>query len=522
MDKDAVEPVQNHWASSNFLGSKTTQLLETYSRSEQTKPFGGHQYHPPIRGVGYLNRFQGRLLPYTNTGTVQEISEISCPGSDIPVQSSAFRSVYSTHGVHCSNKGVETDGHTQGYKDPPIPRRLVGESQIPPGLSPPHSRSSENMPRTRLAGEFRKIRTGTKASLPLCHLNERTARGAWSLPESKLHINYLKLRAVFLALKDFQDLCLHRIVLVATDNTTVVPYINKEGGRRSGPPCALLWRILTWCTRDQLTLKARHIPGWLNVVADKLSRLGQTIQTEWSPSGGLTSYMQEVAPASNRRICHEVQQQVAFVCVTGTRSPGHCSECTQSAMGGSGCICLQTSSHLGQSGGEVAGLPMQENHSDCSGVAQHALFVGPSGHVQSDPTEPVLAQPVNTALQSDPSEKSDKPKSPSMAPRAISIKKQGFSEAVAARIEAPQRGSTRSVYEARWTIFFKWCVTNQVDLWGPPVKSVADFLMYLLQDRKLQPGTIDGYRSLIADKLGNSHFNICKDENLTRLLDSFH
>ena len=51
---------------------------------------------------------------------------------------------------------------------------------------------------------------------------------------------------------------------------------------KSGPLCALLWRILTWCTRRHVTLKARHIPGWLNVIADKLSRLGQTIQTEWS------------------------------------------------------------------------------------------------------------------------------------------------------------------------------------------------------------------------------------------------
>ena len=51
---------------------------------------------------------------------------------------------------------------------------------------------------------------------------------------------------------------------------------------RSATLCALLWRILTWCTRHQVTLKARHIPGRLNVVADKLSRLGQTIQTEWS------------------------------------------------------------------------------------------------------------------------------------------------------------------------------------------------------------------------------------------------
>ena len=83
------------------------------------------------------------------------------------------------------------------------------------------------------------------------HFNEHTARGSWSLPESKLHINYLELKAVFLALKEFQDSCSHNIVLVATDNTTVVSYINKEGGMTSGPLCALLWRILTWCTRKK-------------------------------------------------------------------------------------------------------------------------------------------------------------------------------------------------------------------------------------------------------------------------------
>ena len=90
---------------------------------------------------------------------------------------------------------------------------------------------------------------------------------------------------------------------------------------------------------------------------------------------------------------------------------------------------------------------MQENHSDCSWVAQHALVLGSSGHVQPNSTE--SAQPVDTALQSDPSQKSDKSESPCMAPRASAIKEQGFSKAVAARIEAPQRGSTRSVYEAK-------------------------------------------------------------------------
>ena len=71
------------------------------------------------------------------------------------------------------------------------------------------------------------------------HLGGHNARGSWSFPESKLHINSLELKAVFLALKEFQDLCPNNIVLVATDNTTVVAYINKEGSMKSGPLCAL-------------------------------------------------------------------------------------------------------------------------------------------------------------------------------------------------------------------------------------------------------------------------------------------
>ena len=51
---------------------------------------------------------------------------------------------------------------------------------------------------------------------------------------------------------------------------------------------------------------------------------------------------------------------------------------------------------------------------------------------------------------------------------------------------------------------------------------VADFLMHLFQDRKLQPSTIDGYRIAIADMVGNDRWHISKNENLTRLLDSFH
>ena len=114
------------------------------------------------------------------------------------------------------------------------------------------------------------------------HLGDYTAKGLWSKPEGALHINLLELKAVLLALKQFKPLCWGQIILVCTDNTTVVSYINKEGGMKSGSLCALLWRLLSWCNQRQIVLWARHIPGHLNVIADKLSRHKQVIQMEWS------------------------------------------------------------------------------------------------------------------------------------------------------------------------------------------------------------------------------------------------
>ena len=99
-----------------FSGAQTKQQMETDLGSEQSESFPkngeiqdgntrDHQNLPPTRRVGNLSRLQGCLLPYSNTGTDQEISRISCPGSDIPVQSSAFWSVHSPYGVHCDSKG---------------------------------------------------------------------------------------------------------------------------------------------------------------------------------------------------------------------------------------------------------------------------------------------------------------------------------------------------------------------------------------------------------------------------------
>ena len=293
---------------------------------------------------------------------------------------------------------------------------------------------------------------------------------------------------------------------------------------KSGSLCALLWRILSWCTRQQVTLRVHHIPGWLNVIADKLSRLGQTIQTEWS-----------LHPEVFQAVCSRWHQPQVDLFATrfNNKLPQFVSPVPDPQAWAVDALSLSwedldpyafpPAAILGKSCGEAPGLPLQQNNSDCSRVAQHAVVLGPGSNVKPDPTVSAQhTQPSVSAIQPGPSQEPVESEPTCLTPRASAIKEQGFSEAVAAQTEAPQRRSTRSVYEAKWTIFTKWCLSNQVDFRAPPLKAIADFLLHLFQEKKLQPGTIDGYRSAIADKLGISTINVSKDENLTRLLDSFH
>ena len=109
----------------------------------------------------------------------------------------------------------------------------------------------------------------------LCH-------GVWSPDQSLLHINILEMKAVFLALKHFQNVLVNSTFMIASDNSSVVAYIQKEGGTHSPSLCMEVWETLLWCHSHRITLRVRHIPGKTNILADRLSRMSKAISTEWS------------------------------------------------------------------------------------------------------------------------------------------------------------------------------------------------------------------------------------------------
>ena len=67
------------------------------------------------------------------------------------------------------------------------------------------------------------------------------------------------------------------------------------------------------------------------------------------------------------------------------------------------------------------------------------------------------------------------------------------------------QGSVELLYSS------KWCHTHQLDDRAPSIKPITKFLLYLFKSRNLQPSAIHGYRSAIADKLGNSPINVSTD-----------
>jgi len=108
--------------------------------------------------------------------------------------------------------------------------------------------------------------------------------GLWTKLEQGLHINLLELKAILLALRHFISYLRGKVVMVLCDNSTAVAYLKNQGGTKVAQNMALSWLILTFIEKHKIQLQVRHIPGHLNVVADRLSRRGQILQTEWSLS----------------------------------------------------------------------------------------------------------------------------------------------------------------------------------------------------------------------------------------------
>ena len=122
------------------------------------------------------------------------------------------------------------------------------------------------------------------------HCQNKSTQGRWIYQQTKLHINALELLAVWKALKVFQHIISQHVVLVQTNNSIVLHYINKSGSTKSVLLCQTTWNMMMWCIGNNIHLQAQHIPGKDNVLADSLSHKSVS-PLEWSLNQDVTNQL---------------------------------------------------------------------------------------------------------------------------------------------------------------------------------------------------------------------------------------
>jgi hypothetical protein len=71
-----------------------------------------------------------------------------------------------------------------------------------------------------------------------------------------------------------------------------------------------------------------------------------------------------------------------------------------------------------------------------------------------------------------------------------SIRQRGFSEKATKRISGAVRQSPGAIYDSKWSIFCSWCLSEQIDPLSITAQQLAEFLLYLSEDKGYTPSTI--------------------------------
>ena len=222
------------------------------------------------------------------------------------------------------------------------------------------------------------------------------------------------------------------------------------------------------------------------------------------PQGDTVSDISILGSPSLRSVCHEVEQSTSGFHFSFSRSMGLGSGCHVSFMGGNDSLCIP-SSFTFHEGTSENGERDLFGHPHCTVLGKPSVFPS-SAFSASCPS----SQDSNSEGSFDPA---SFPPSSSEAgdiqPARLAVlqgglEKAGFSKKSAERVCAAKRSSTQSLYNSRWNTWMDWCLQREMDPIDPTVTSLADFLIFLFEEKKLLPSSNKGYRSAIASTL--KHF----------------
>ena len=342
--------------------------------------------------------------------------------------------------------------------------------------------------------------------------------GLWTEDQSRLHINVLEMKAIFLSLTRAVHKVKNSTVLVSTDNTTVVAYIRHQGGTHSTVLSEEVWNILNLCLAHNIQLLAKHIPGRFNTLADRMSRIDKRISTEWSLNQEIANKIFQIMDFPSidlfaTRLNHRLPLYV---------SEGAINRCHLDGLESYTRLCVSTVPSHSNCDKQSTDIPVQ-NSIDSSFMTRQTMVsraprsVGVStGISTSNAKSACSAKRQNSA---------SKPGSSTTSRLGIvkqSLRDKEFSSEVAEHVSKARRDSTVKVYDAKWQIFRDWANQRKIDPIQATPQIVADFLTFLFSVKKCQVSTIRGYRSTISNTLKyRTGYDFGSHPVLSELIKSF-
>ena len=252
-----------------------------------------------------------------------------------------------------------------------------------------------------------------------------------------------------------------------------------------------------------------------------ISQRSNSINGMVYPSSDCGSNSENLGFAQHRSLCDFQESQAANLCLSlpGPSSLG--SGRHDFSLDKPGSVCLSTFPSHTKSIREDQGLPVQGS-SRGTLLVREVLDDGSFGSfVRLSPSSAPMAKTSETTYESEIPPESPVSPSSRMAVVRHAIRQKKFSQEVSERIANPRRQSSTKCYNAKWKIFSKWCSDKGLVPTQASIQSIADFLLYLFQDRQLKPVTIKGYRSAISDTLSHFGRDIGHDKYLSSLILSF-
>ena len=307
--------------------------------------------------------------------------------------------------------------------------------------------------------------------------------GQNSLSKKHLHINLLEIKAVLLALQFFKTDCKNSQVLIASDNTSVVAYINKHGGMKSAELCALMWRILTWCVSPkQCYTQSKICTGLTQRDSGRpLKEEPDPINTVVPFATNLQSNFKTLEESPCGPVCNQPEQDISSLRLSDSRPSGLGSGCPEHPIGKPDCLHVPSHALLPKVVQKLQ-WKMCRIILIATGWPTKPWFLGPSGDVSGySKTTTIHTNSAETTTEQQLPCQLNIPEPPCLASRNSVLWEHGFTAEVADRITFPQRLSTRSIYATKLIVFQWWCREKQVDFRNPSIiRDISNFFWYLM------------------------------------------